>query len=97
METWDAIRARRAIRDYDTRPINPEDLTRILDAGRRSPSSSNEQRWGFVLIQDPDQLQRISQVWRGAGHIAKAPAAVGLVAPASDDPRVIGSINYDRW
>ncbi|HEX9864297.1 MAG TPA: nitroreductase family protein, partial [Acidimicrobiia bacterium] len=32
METWDAIRARRAIRDYDTRPINPEDLNRILEA-----------------------------------------------------------------
>lgn len=95
METWDAIRVRRAIREYDTRPIDPEDLNRILDAGRRSPSSRNEQRWAFVLIQDPDQLQRISQVWRGARHIAKAPAAVGLVAPVSDDPRVIGSINYD--
>lgn len=95
METWDAIRARRAIREYDSRPITEEDLNRILEAGRRAPSSSNGQRWGFVLIQDRQQLEKISHVWRGAGHIANARAAVGLVAPSSEDPRMIASINYD--
>jgi nitroreductase len=95
METWDAIRARRAIREYDNRPIEVEDLERILEAGRRAPSSSNEQRWDFVVIQDREQLERISHVWRGAGHIAGARAAVGLVAPFSDDLRLTASINYD--
>lgn len=95
METWDAIRARRAIREYDTKPITPESLERILESARRSPSSRNDQRWAFVLIEDPEQLKRISQVWRGAGHIADARAAVGLVAPVSDDARVIASIHYD--
>ena len=95
METWDAIRARRAIRDYDTTPIVAEDLNRILEAARRSPSSKNDQRWAFVLIQDRGQLEKISHVWRGAAHIANARAAVGLVAPSSDEPRVDASINYD--
>ncbi|MGH8914950.1 MAG: nitroreductase family protein [Acidimicrobiia bacterium] len=95
METWDAIRARRATREYDTTPIAQPDLDQILEAGRRAPSSGNEQRWDFVLIQDRDQLQRISGVWRGAAHIANAAAAVGLVAPVSDDLRMTASINYD--
>jgi nitroreductase len=95
METWDAIRARRAIREYDNRPIEVEDLERILEAGRRAPSSRNDQRWDFVLIEDREQLERISHVWRGAGHIAGARAAVGLVAPFSDDLRLTASINYD--
>jgi nitroreductase len=95
METWDAIRARRATREYDTTPISQGDLDQILEAGRRAPSSSNEQRWDFVLIQDREQLERISQVWRGASHIANARAAVGLVAPFSDDNRLTASINYD--
>jgi len=95
METWDAIRARRAIREYDNTPIEDRDLVRILEAGRRAPSSRNDQRWDFVLIQDRDALEKISHVWRGAGHIADARAAVGLVAPTSEDPREIGSINYD--
>lgn len=95
METWDAIRARRAIRDYDTKPIAEPDLRRILEAGRRAPSSSNDQRWDFVLIQERALLEQISKVWQGAGHIARAQAAVGLVAPFSDDVRLTASINYD--
>jgi nitroreductase len=41
METWDAIRARRNVRQYTDRSIDGEDLERILDAGRRAPSASN--------------------------------------------------------
>jgi nitroreductase len=95
METWDAIRARRATKEYDTRPLGKEDLERILEAGRRAPSAGNGQRWDFVLIQDMGQLEKISKVWQGAGHIANAAAAVGLVAPFSDDVRLAASINYD--
>ena len=95
METWDAIRARRATREYETTRIATEDLERILEAGRRAPSSKNDQRWDFILIQDRDQLASISKVWQGAGHIANAAAAVGLVAPFSDDVRLTASINYD--
>lgn len=95
METWDAIRARRATREYDTKPIAEYDLERILDAGRRAPSSGNDQRWDFILIRERDQLERLSHVWRGAGHIANAAAAVGLVAPFSDDLRLTAGINYD--
>ena len=95
METWDAIRARRATREYDTRPLQEQDLERVVEAGRRAPSSSNGQRWDFVLIQDRGQLEKISKVWQGAGHIANAAAAVGLVAPFSDDVSSTASINYD--
>jgi nitroreductase len=95
METWDAIRARRATREYDTRPIGEADLERILEAGRRAPSSSNNQRWDFVLIRDRGQLEKISHVWQGASHIANAAAAVGLVAPFSEEVGVTASLNYD--
>jgi nitroreductase len=95
METWDAITSRRATKEYDSRPLEEADLERILEAGRRAPSSRNDQRWDFVLIRDREQLERISKVWQGAGHIANATAAVGLVAPFSDDLRLTASINYD--
>jgi nitroreductase len=41
METWDAIRARRNVRVFDERPLADADLDRILEAGRRAPSSRN--------------------------------------------------------
>ncbi len=95
METWDAIKTRRKIESYADRPIEEEKLTKILEAGRRSPSSRNEQRWGFVLVRDREQLHQLSMVWRGAAHIVDAAAAVAVVAPYSDDPRTSESINFD--
>ncbi len=81
METWDAITARRATKEYSNKPLAESDLERILEAGRRAPSGSNNQRWDFILIRDRDLLEKISHVWQGAAHIANAAAAVGLVAP----------------
>ena len=95
METWDAIRARRNVRQYTDRPIDPHDLDRILEAGRRSPSSSNQQRWDFVVCTDRRQLQELSRVWRSAGHVARSAATIVLLARQADDPHTRGSIDYD--
>jgi nitroreductase len=95
METWDAIRARRNVRTYLDRPIEPGDLERILDAGRRTPSSKNEQRWDFVVVTQKDALERLSHVWQGARHVPGSAATIALVAPESDVPRVRESIQYD--
>jgi nitroreductase len=95
METWDALRARRKINEYAPQPIEEEKLNQILDAGRRAPSSRNQQRWDFILVRDPGRLGRLSQVWRGAAHIANAPAAVAIVAPVTEDLRESASVNFD--
>ncbi|MGZ8570824.1 MAG: nitroreductase family protein, partial [Actinomycetota bacterium] len=67
----------------------------ILEAGRRTPSSRNEQRWDLVLCTEREQLQRLSHVWRGAGHVASSAATVALCAPVEADARVRESIPYD--
>ena len=95
METWDTIRARRNVRSYDDRAIAPEDLDRILEAGWRSPSASNRQKWDFVLVTEPDQLQELSTVWVGAGHLATAKAAIVLVLPEPADERYRTMDQYD--
>jgi nitroreductase len=87
METWDAIRARRNVRSYRTGPVPPADLDRIAEAAWRAPSASNRQHWDFVVVTEPDQLRALSEVWRGAGHIAGAAAAIALVVPQADDDR----------
>lgn len=87
MDTWDAIRARRNVRSYRPQPLADSELQRIAEAGWRAPSASNRQPWDFVIVTDPDQLQELSTVWRGAGHIASAPAAIALVAPVPPDER----------
>lgn len=95
METWDAIRSRRNVRSYEDRPIDTDDLNRIVEAGRRAPSSRNEQRWDFIIVTDRAQLQRLGGVWQGARHIPSSAATIALIAPQADDPRVMESIRFD--
>jgi nitroreductase len=87
METWDAICARRNVRSYRTDPVPAADLDRIAEAAWRAPSASNRQHWDYIIVTDPDQLRALSTVWRGAGHIARAAAAIALVVPQTDDDR----------
>jgi nitroreductase len=84
VETWDAITSRRNVRTYDDRPISDEHLNRILEAGRRTPSSRNTQPWDFVLVTDRDRLVRLATVWRGAGHVAGSAATIALIAPVTE-------------
>jgi nitroreductase len=84
METWDALRSRRNVRTFvPDRPIPDEDLDRILEAARRTPSSSNEQHWDFVVCTDHKTLEALATVWRGAAHVAGSAATVALVAPVA--------------
>jgi nitroreductase len=95
METWDAIRARRNVRVYTGQPIEGLALDRILEAGRRSPSSQNTQPWDFVVVTDRAQLQDLSKVWQGARHVANSAATVALVAPIRSDESQRASVQYD--
>jgi nitroreductase len=95
METWDAIRARRNIRSFSSRPIADADLTRILEAGRRAPSARNTQPWDFIVVRDPARLVELAKVWRGAGHIAGSVATIAIVAPVATDDRQAGLIQFD--
>jgi len=95
METWDAITSRRNVRRFADRPIDEADLDRILEAGRRAPSSRNWQPWDFVLVTDRDQLRQLSKVWRGAGHVADSAATIALVVEDSEDQRIRETQQYD--
>ena len=95
METWDAIRSRRNVRSYSDRAIAPEDLDRILEAARRTPSAGNQQAWDFVVCTDRDQLAELARVWRSGGHVARSAATIALIAPNPDDARSRDLIQYD--
>lgn len=91
METWDAITARRNVRQYTDQPIDGADLDRILEAGRRSPSASNRQKWDFVVVTDRAQLAELGTIWQGARHVPGSTATIVLVLqePEAERYRVI--------
>jgi nitroreductase len=54
MEFAELIHSRRMVRAFDTRPVEPEVLERVLDAARRAPSAGNAQGWVFVVLEGDD-------------------------------------------
>ena len=79
MNTLDAIRTKRSVRQFSDEPVPEELIHKILDAGRHAQSSKNEQPWTFILIQDRERLQAVSKCGKYAGHIAGSAFAVILL------------------
>jgi nitroreductase len=95
VKTWKTITTVRAVRAFKHAPVEPKRLAKILEAGRRAPSSMNEQRWAFVVVREPDRLAALAQVGNYAGHLAKAPVAIAFVTPDSPDHEDRESIAFD--
>jgi nitroreductase len=95
MGAWEAIAATRAIRAFEDRPLEPEHLARILEAGRRSGSSKNLQRWAFIVCRDRAHLRELASVGPWAGHLAGAGLAIALVSPDPHAPEAPLSIMFD--
>src|SRR3954467_11407177 len=84
MSVWEAVASKRVIREFADRPLEPDDLVRILNAGRRAASSKNLQRWDFIVCRDREHLGELSHVGPWADHLAGAAVGIALITP---DPR----------
>lgn len=71
MELFDAIKTARALRRFKPDPVPDEVITKILEAGIRAPSGSNEQTWLFVVVKDAEQRRKLGEVYRRGGDILK--------------------------
>jgi len=85
MNVSDAIRTKRAVRKFQKKPLSEETMRAILNAGRRSQSSKNNQDWRFIAITDKAILTELSQCGEFAGHIAGAALAVAILTPDPDE------------
>ncbi len=81
MNVSDAVRTKRAVRKFLDKPLPKDLIHSILNAGRRSQSSKNEQTWQFIAIQDKEVLKALSGCGQWAGHIAGAALAVAILTP----------------
>ena len=85
MEAWQAIDTIRVIREFDGKPLEEDELKKIVNAGRRAGSSKNLQRWAFVLVRDRDRLVKLGDSGPWAGHVKGAAAAIALVTPSPEE------------
>lgn len=92
MNVSEAIRTKRAVRQFLDQPLPEDAVLAILNAGRRAQSSKNTQPWRFIAVQDREILRQLSTTGQWTGHIAGAALCVAILTP---DPASRFSIMFD--
>ncbi|MEM9382926.1 MAG: nitroreductase family protein, partial [Planctomycetota bacterium] len=84
MDTFDAIRTRRAVKQYDPEHrISDDELNQLLDLAIQSPTSFNIQHWRFVVVKDPELRREIRA--NGNDQAQMTDASVLIVMTADVD------------
>jgi nitroreductase len=102
MEVFEAVRTVLAVRTYQDKPVPPDVVRRIVEAGRLTASSMNAQPWHFVVVEDRDTLRQLGALARTGRYVAQAPLAVVVAIEetrfaVSDASRAIQSMILTAW
>lgn len=62
MDIFDAIKSRRSVRRFSDKPVSEQDIEKILDAVRYSPSWANMQCWRFIVVRDKEKIKQLSEM-----------------------------------
>jgi len=59
MDVYEAISARKTIRDFEQREIAMDVVRRLLDAGLRAPSHNHLREWQFIILRDKSRRREL--------------------------------------
>lgn len=60
MDFHDVLAKRRTVRHFKA-PASEAQLMRIITAGAKAPSGMNQQRWEFILVDEPALVEQIAE------------------------------------
>ena len=81
--TSDTIRVlgdRRSIRAYSDKEVTDAQVTAILEAARRAPTSGNLQAYSVVVVRDAETKEKLAKISGGQKHIETCPVFLAFVA-----------------
>lgn len=76
MDVLEAIYNRRSIRKYEDKPISEETIKELLGAAMMAPSAGNAQPWQFVVVDDREMLDGVSDINQYAAMAKGAPLGI---------------------
>jgi len=102
LNVFEAVRTVLAVRAYQEKPVRPEIVERIVEAGRLTASSMNQQPWHFIVVENHETLQQLGALVRTGPYITQAPLAIVVAIEktkfaVSDASRAIQSMILTAW
>lgn len=78
MDTFDSIKKRASVREYQDRPIDKAYLEKLVDAGRRAPTARAVEPWEFVVIQNKATLNKLGEIAVNGNFLKNAAACIAI-------------------
>ena len=83
MEFFDVVNSRRSVRKYLDEAVPREVLEKIVAAGAEAPTGCNMQSKQYVIVDDPEVLERLRPI---SPALKSAPAAIVLLIEPEGTP-----------
>lgn len=81
---FDLIRTRRSIRKFSSRPVEKEKTELLIEAALRSPSSRGFNPWRFIVVNEPELIEKLSRAKpHGSSFLKNAPLAIVVCSDVS--------------
>ncbi len=71
---------RRSIRKFEDRPVEKEKIDKLLRAAMQAPSAANQQPWEFIVAEDKEVLNKLSQMTPYSKPVASSAVTFILLA-----------------
>jgi nitroreductase len=94
MDVLPEILRRRSIRSFAAKPLEKEQVERILEAGRSAPSAKNRQEWRFVVVQKKETRERLQEAAFGQEHVGQAAAVIAVCTTNVDYRMPNGQLSF---
>jgi nitroreductase len=77
-ETIETLNQRVSVRDYSDKPLDDATVLTILNAARRTATSSNTQTYSFIVVRDAETKQTLSVLAGHQKHIVTCPVFIAV-------------------
>ena len=81
-----AIKKRRAAREYLNESIQEDKLDRIIDAAMYAPSANAIYPWELIVVTNLETREQLAKVTPWSGHAKEAPAIIVVLGLEKDSP-----------
>lgn len=72
----EAIKKRKSIRKFQDRKVEPEKIEEMLRAAMQAPSGMKALPWEFIVVDDPQIIEKLKNFSMGAHAAATAPLLI---------------------
>lgn len=97
MDVFEAITTRASITRYTDEGVDREKVARLLEAARWAPSAGNMQTWEFIIVEDDDLKERLSQYAQNQPHVREAPVVIVILTDEERAERRYGDRGRDLY